>query len=606
MCDLTGKHGLIVGVANKRSISWAIAQAAAASGARLALTYPSERLEENVRELAAKLENPLVLPCDVTSDQQIADLAATLDREFGGLDFAVHGAGFAPADALHNPFVETSRESFRIALDVSAYSLVGLTRAVAPLMEKRGGGSILTLTFIGSDRVYPNYNVMGVAKAALESSVRYLASDLGPKNIRVNAISAGAIKTLAASGIAGFSSILQVYRDRAPLRRSVETSEVADAAMFLLSPASRAVTGEILMVDAGMHAIGLSSRSRGYCIVPSDSTVRLVLAQPRRSDVTGVKTCSIRSPLLNPDPLARDAEVLQDRGISSDQRRRPADETERRRVVDQLFERVARQAAARSGPFRFARPGHRLPQLDVAAGGQIAKLALEREFLRRPRTVEADRCRDAGWRARAGASRAAARCRCRPAMKTKRRSSGAAGKVNDPTGPSTSIAAPESSDRCVARRIRRLRRRRAARASDRAAHPRAPTRSSTAFVSRVRASRRARPDPRRSRRCARPDRGARCVPAAWRPARLGWAASGARRDNSAMALRRARGAILRLVRRRAAAMTLGLALVVPAAWVEFSGRYDAWWITGLALIVGATGLAIFWTGLTGPSPDWIE
>jgi enoyl-[acyl-carrier protein] reductase I len=257
MCDLTGKHGLIVGVANKRSISWAIAQAAAASGARLALTYPSERLEENVRELAAKLENPLVLPCDVTSDQQIADLAATLDREFGGLDFAVHGAGFAPPYALHNPFVETSRESFRIALDVSAYSLVGLTRAVAPLMEKRGGGSILTLTFIGSDRVYPNYNVMGVAKAALESSVRYLASDLGPKNIRVNAISAGAIKTLAASGIAGFSSILQVYRDRAPLRRSVETSEVADAAMFLLSPASRAVTGEILMVDAGMHAIGL-------------------------------------------------------------------------------------------------------------------------------------------------------------------------------------------------------------------------------------------------------------------------------------------------------------------------------------------------------------
>jgi enoyl-[acyl-carrier protein] reductase I len=257
MCDLTGKHGLIVGVANKRSISWAIAQATAASGARLALTYPSERLEENVRELAAKLENPLVLPCDVTSDQQIADLAATLDREFGGLDFAVHGAGFAPADALHNPFVETSRESFRIALDVSAYSLVGLTRAVAPLMEKRGGGSILTLTFLGSDRVYPNYNVMGVAKAALESSVRYLASDLGPKNIRVNAISAGAIKTLAASGIAGFSSILQVYRDRAPLRRSVETSEVADAALFLLSPASRAVTGEILMVDAGMHCIGL-------------------------------------------------------------------------------------------------------------------------------------------------------------------------------------------------------------------------------------------------------------------------------------------------------------------------------------------------------------
>src|SRR5436309_12655450 len=254
--DLAGTHGLIVGVANKRSISWAVAQAAAAAGARLALTYPSERLEENVRELAAKLENPLVLPCDVTSDQQIADLAASLDREFGGLDFFLHGAGFAPADALHNPFVDTSRESFRIALDVSAYSLVGLTRAVVPLMEKRGGGSVLTLTFIGSDRVYPNYNVMGVAKAALESSVRYLASDLGPKNIRVNAISAGAIKTLASAGISGISTMLQAYREKSPLRRGVEAAEVADAAVFLLSSAARAVTGEILMVDSGFHAMG--------------------------------------------------------------------------------------------------------------------------------------------------------------------------------------------------------------------------------------------------------------------------------------------------------------------------------------------------------------
>src|SRR3954471_19583877 len=167
MSQFAGKTGLIVGIANKRSISWAIAQAAAAAGARLALTYPSERLEENVRELAAKLEKPLGLPCDVASDEQITALAGSLDREFGGLDFAVHGAGFAPTDALHNPFVETSRESFRIALDVSAYSLVGLTRAVVPLLEKRGGGSVLTLTFLGSERVYPNYNVMGVAKAAL-------------------------------------------------------------------------------------------------------------------------------------------------------------------------------------------------------------------------------------------------------------------------------------------------------------------------------------------------------------------------------------------------------------------------------------------------------
>jgi enoyl-[acyl-carrier protein] reductase I len=256
MPDLSGKHGLVVGVANKRSISWAIAQAAAAAGARLALTYQGERLEENVRELAAKLEQPLVLPCDVASDQQIADLAASLDREFGGLDFFVHGAAFAPQAELSNPFVQTSREGFRIALDVSAYSLIGLTRVLVPLLERRGGGSILTLTYLGSQRVFTNYNVMGVAKAALESSVRYLASDLGPRNIRVNAISAGPIKTLAAAGISGFSNILQICRDRAPLRRNVELGEVADAAVFLLGPGSRAITGEIVMVDGGFHVSG--------------------------------------------------------------------------------------------------------------------------------------------------------------------------------------------------------------------------------------------------------------------------------------------------------------------------------------------------------------
>jgi enoyl-[acyl-carrier protein] reductase I len=254
--SLSGKTGLIVGVANKRSIAWGIAQAAQAAGARLALTYPSERLEENVRELAAKLESPVVAPCDVGSDEQIAALAETVEREFGSLDFLVHGAAFAPAEALSRPFVETTRESFRIALDVSAYSLVALTRAVAPLMEKQGGGSVLTLTYLGSQRVFTNYNVMGVAKAALESTVRYLASDLGPKNIRVNAISAGAIKTLAAAGISGFSNILQLYRDRAPLRRGVDTAEVADAAVFLLGPESRAITGEVIMVDAGFHAVG--------------------------------------------------------------------------------------------------------------------------------------------------------------------------------------------------------------------------------------------------------------------------------------------------------------------------------------------------------------
>jgi enoyl-[acyl-carrier protein] reductase I len=256
MSELSGKQGLIVGVANKRSISWGIAQAAQAAGARLALTYPSQRLEENVRELAARLDNPLVLPCDVANDEQIAEMAAALDREFGGLDFLVHGAAFAPASALDRPFVQTSREDFRIALDVSAYSLVALVRAVQPLIEKRGGGSVVTLTFLGSSRVFTNYNVMGVAKAALESAVRYLASDLGPQKIRVNAISAGPIKTLAAAGISGFSSILQVYRDKTPLRKNVELTEVADAAIFLLGPASRAITGEIVTVDAGYHVVG--------------------------------------------------------------------------------------------------------------------------------------------------------------------------------------------------------------------------------------------------------------------------------------------------------------------------------------------------------------
>src|SRR5262245_2404766 len=187
-----GKVGLVVGVANKRSLSWAIAQAAASEGASLALTYQGERLEENVRELGATLSDPLILPCDVMSDEQLDALAAAVDARYGVLDFLVHGVAFAERDDLSRPFVETSREGFRKALDISAYSLIALSRRVVPLMEKRGGGSIVTLTYLGSDRVFQNYNVMGIAKAALESSVRYLASDLGPKNIRVNAISAGA------------------------------------------------------------------------------------------------------------------------------------------------------------------------------------------------------------------------------------------------------------------------------------------------------------------------------------------------------------------------------------------------------------------------------
>jgi enoyl-[acyl-carrier protein] reductase I len=257
MADLKGKHGLVVGIANKRSIAWAIARAATVAGARLAVTYQGERLEENVRELAAGLVDPLILPCDVTDDAQIGDVFSAIDKEFGGLDFMVHGAAYARKEELTAPFVDTSRDGFRVALDVSAYSLIALARAALPLMERRGGGSIVTLTYLGSERVFHNYNVMGVAKAALEASVRYLAADLGGKNIRVNAISAGPIKTLAAAGISGFSSILQVYRDRAPLRRTVETAEVADAAIFLLSDAGRAITAEVLMVDGGYHATGM-------------------------------------------------------------------------------------------------------------------------------------------------------------------------------------------------------------------------------------------------------------------------------------------------------------------------------------------------------------
>ncbi|HXT28938.1 MAG TPA: enoyl-ACP reductase [Vicinamibacterales bacterium] len=257
MSSLSGKFGLVVGVANKRSIAWAIAQAAQAAGARLAVTYQGERLGENVRELAEALTDPLLLPLDVTDDAQIAAVFEAIDKAYGGLDFVVHGAAYAPREELSNPFVQTSRDGFRLALDVSAYSLIALARGALPLMERRGGGSILTLTYLGSERVFQNYNVMGVAKAALESSVRYLAADLGAKNIRVNAISAGPIKTLAASGVSGFSSILQVYRDRAPLRRTVDTAEVADAAMFLLTDAGRAVTAEVLMVDGGYHATGM-------------------------------------------------------------------------------------------------------------------------------------------------------------------------------------------------------------------------------------------------------------------------------------------------------------------------------------------------------------
>jgi enoyl-[acyl-carrier protein] reductase I len=253
---LTGKKGLVLGVANKRSLAWAIAKRASEAGAELALTFQGERLAENVRELAATLgRESLILPCDVAADEQVDALFAQIRESMGRLDFVVHGAAFAPREALSAPYVQTTREAFRTALDISAYSLVSLARGAQPLMTE--GGSLLTLTYLGAERVLPNYNVMGVAKAALECSVRYLASDLGPQNIRVNAISAGPVKTLAAAGISGFSDILGVYRDRSPLRRNTEPGEVGDTGLFLISDAARGITGEVLYVDGGYHVMGM-------------------------------------------------------------------------------------------------------------------------------------------------------------------------------------------------------------------------------------------------------------------------------------------------------------------------------------------------------------
>jgi enoyl-[acyl-carrier protein] reductase I len=254
---LDGKRGLVLGVANKRSIAWGIAQAAHREGARLALTYQGERLEENVRELARQLRDPLVLPCDVTKDEDLKALAASIKDGLGGLDFVVHAVAFALREELDGEFVNTSREGYRVAQDVSSYSLTALARETAPLMED--GGSIVTLSYLGGERVVPHYNVMGVAKAALEMSVRYLASDLGPKGIRVNAISAGPIKTLAASGVHGLSKMLEYHRTYAPLRKNTEQDEVGDAALFLLSHLSRGVTGEVIHVDGGFHVMGMAA-----------------------------------------------------------------------------------------------------------------------------------------------------------------------------------------------------------------------------------------------------------------------------------------------------------------------------------------------------------
>ena len=255
---LEGKHGLVLGVANKRSIAWGIAQAAHREGARLALTYQGERLEKNVRQLAEGLRDPLILPCDVARDEDLRDVAAKVGGEFGGLDFVVHAVAFALREELDGEFVGTSREGYRVAQDISSYSLTALVRETAPLMEERGG-SIVTLSYLGGERVVPHYNVMGVAKAALEMSVRYLSADLGPRGIRVNAISAGPIKTLAASGVHGLSKMLEYHRTHAPLRKNTEQEEVGDAALFLLSPLSRGITGEVIHVDGGFHVMGMAS-----------------------------------------------------------------------------------------------------------------------------------------------------------------------------------------------------------------------------------------------------------------------------------------------------------------------------------------------------------
>jgi enoyl-[acyl-carrier protein] reductase I len=257
MPTLEGKRALVVGVANERSIAWGIAQALAREGARLAFTFVGESIERRVRPLAESIGADLVLPCDVTDDAQIEALFAEVDRAWEGLDVLIHAVAFANREDLSGRFVDTSREGFRLALDVSAYSLVGLTRAALPRMERAGGGTVLTLTFAGSERVFPNYNVMGVAKAALESCVRYLAAELGPAGVRVNAISAGPIKTLSASGVRNFRDMLHLAAERAPLRRNVTTDDVGAMAVALAGPAGAGVTGQVVYVDAGLGILGV-------------------------------------------------------------------------------------------------------------------------------------------------------------------------------------------------------------------------------------------------------------------------------------------------------------------------------------------------------------
>jgi enoyl-[acyl-carrier protein] reductase I len=257
MAVLDGKTGIVFGVANKRSIAWGIAQALSREGMRLAFTYQGERLKEGVESLASTIPGSLTLPCDVTVDAEIDAVFRQVGEQFGRLDALLHSVAYAPREDLENEFVKTSREGFKVAHDISAYSLVVLTRAALPLMEKNGGGSVVTLTYYGAEKVVEGYNLMGVAKASLEACVRYLAANLGPRNVRVNAISAGPVNTLAARGIKGFTGMLKHHAERAPLRRNVEVEEIGNAGLFLLSPMSSAITGEVMYVDCGYNIIGL-------------------------------------------------------------------------------------------------------------------------------------------------------------------------------------------------------------------------------------------------------------------------------------------------------------------------------------------------------------
>ena len=249
---------MVLGVANKRSIAWAIAKRLADGGARLAFTYQGERIEKNVRELAETVSSPLVTACDVRSDEDLERVFHEAGESFeGGLDLLVHSVAFAAAEDLEGRFTDTPRNRFWMALDVSAYSLVACARLAEPLMERRAGGSILTMTYVGGERAVPHYNVMGVAKATLDSSVQYLAWDLGQKNIRVNAVSAGPVRTLAARSIAGFPTMEAIVEERAPLHRHIDADDVGAAAAYLLSDDARNVTGTTLYVDSGYHAMGM-------------------------------------------------------------------------------------------------------------------------------------------------------------------------------------------------------------------------------------------------------------------------------------------------------------------------------------------------------------